>query len=381
MGSDVVLDRIVGGENAVKHSIPWQAALTSRGSNFVFCGGTVIDETHIMTAAHCTENNRNLDVLIGEHDVTVAQGETRHRVARIIDHPSYGTNGIDYDYSILELDCSDKIDLTDKARAACLPSGNDASRYESAATYNVSGWGTLASGGSSPEVLNVVQVPPVSDTVCKEQYGTNSITSRMMCAGKPGTGGVESCQGDSGGPLTWFDSQSSTWKLVGVVSWGVGCGGPNHSGVYAEVETVLNWVKENSGSNCGGSNPTAAPTNPPTEGPNPTTEGPNPTTEGPNPTTESPNACQGSWIGDGECDDINNTEECQWDGGDCCGDNVVTDYCTICECLDPDFEETCEDNWSERRCRRVARRGRCDRGNLDQGRGPIANCRKTCEHC
>ena len=62
--SDVVLDRIVGGDNAVKHSIPWQAALTSRGSNFVFCGGTVIDETHIMTAAHCTENNRNLDVRI-----------------------------------------------------------------------------------------------------------------------------------------------------------------------------------------------------------------------------------------------------------------------------------------------------------------------------
>ena len=119
----------------------------------------------------------------------MAQGETRHRVARIIDHPSYGTNGIDYDYSILELDCNDKIDLTDKARAACLPSGNDASRYESAATYNVSGWGTLAAGGSTPDVLNVVQVPPVTDTVCRQQYGTSQITARMMCAGKPGTGG------------------------------------------------------------------------------------------------------------------------------------------------------------------------------------------------
>ena len=134
-------------------------------------------------------NISDFEVLIGEHDVTVAQGETRHRVARIIDHPSYGTNGIDYDYSILELDCNDKIDLTDKARAACLPSGNDASRYESAATYNVSGWGTLASGGSTPDVLNVVQVPPVTDTVCKQQYGTSQITARMMCAGKPGTGG------------------------------------------------------------------------------------------------------------------------------------------------------------------------------------------------
>ena len=60
--SDVVIDRIVGGEDAVKHSIPWQAALTRIGSNFVDCGGTVIDETHIMTAAHCTEGLQNLDV-------------------------------------------------------------------------------------------------------------------------------------------------------------------------------------------------------------------------------------------------------------------------------------------------------------------------------
>ena len=64
----------------------------------------------------------------------MAQGETRHRVARIIDHPSYDYNTADYDYSILELDCNDKIDLTDKARAACLPSGNDAYRSEVALT-------------------------------------------------------------------------------------------------------------------------------------------------------------------------------------------------------------------------------------------------------
>ena len=45
--------------------------------------------------------------------------------------------------------------------------------------------------------------------------------------------------------------------------------------------------------------------------------------------------CQkNSWIGDSFCDDITNNEECEWDGGDCCGDNVNTDYCTLCLCLD-----------------------------------------------
>ena len=42
-----------------------------------------------------------------------------------------------------------------------------------------------------------------------------------------------------------------------------------------------------------------------------------------------------NWIGDGGCDDVTNKEECQWDGGDCCGDNVYTLYCEVCACLDP----------------------------------------------
>ena len=58
-------------------------------------------------------------------------------------------------------------------------------------------------------------------------------------------------------------------------------------------------------------------------------------------TTKSP--CEKpEWKGDGMCDDINNVESCGWDGGDCCGDNVVTTYCTACECLDPAFGTTTE---------------------------------------
>ena len=54
-------------------------------------------------------------------------------------------------------------------------------------------------------------------------------------------------------------------------------------------------------------------------------------------TTISPNGCEyPDWIDDDYCDDDNNNEECEWDGGDCCGSNVNTDYCIDCECLDPD---------------------------------------------
>ena len=44
-------------------------------------------------------------------------------------------------------------------------------------------------------------------------------------------------------------------------------------------------------------------------------------------------ACTVSWVGDGYCDDINNNIECNYDGGDCCGDNVNTQYCEVCQCI------------------------------------------------
>ena len=69
--------------------------------------------------------NRAPQVLTGEHDVTQVDGDTRHNVKRIIDHPDYNRNTLAFDFSILELDCGDKINLTDKARPACLPGNSE----------------------------------------------------------------------------------------------------------------------------------------------------------------------------------------------------------------------------------------------------------------
>ena len=75
----------------------------------------------------------------------------------------------------------------------------------------------------------------------------------------------------------------------------------------------------------------------PNGGGNGTTEPP--TTE---PPTEPPtNDCyQPNWVGDNYCDDGNNNEGCGWDGGDCCGNDVNTNFCSVCECLDPSHTTT-----------------------------------------
>jgi len=261
--ADVVYNRIVGGDEAVKHSIPWQAflKLTSNGNIFI-CGGTIIDSTHILTAAHCTVDVQSIEVFTGEHDISDAQGDTRHIVKRVVNHPSYaGSPTNNYDFSILTIDCNEEIDLTDKARAACLP---ESDAYEVAgAMFNVSGWGRLSPGGNIPAILNVVTVPFLSDSDCQSKYGNPplgyppaQITDQMICAGK---GGIDSCQGDSGGPLTWRDPQGK-WNVIGVVSWGYGCADSRFPGVYAEVFKVVDWVKSNSqaGGNeqCNGGSPT-----------------------------------------------------------------------------------------------------------------------------
>merc|ERR1712012_205349 len=89
-----------------------------------------------------------------------------------------------------------------------------------------------------------------------------------------------------------------------------------------------------------------------------------------------------SWKGDGYCDDINNVASCDYDGGDCCGDSVVTTYCETCECLDPAFATTteapapaCKDNWKAKKCQKRKNKGKCNKKKVKK------NCQKTCEFC
>ena len=102
----------------------------------------------------------------------------------------------------------------------------------------ITGWGRLASGGATPNILQQVQVPVVSRGRCDKAY-PNKIHDSMICAGLD-QGGIDSCQGDSGGPMVC--ETGGKYYLQGATSWGYGCASPGKFGVYAKVKYLLPWI-------------------------------------------------------------------------------------------------------------------------------------------
>ena len=187
--------QIVGGSEVTPYSLPWQVAFVGRGGNSPFCGGTLISDRHVLTAAHCTSNGGNYDVIVGEHRITASSDGTRHSVCRFVDHPSYNSNSLSNDFSILHLDTP--VQIGTRAAPACLPLSSFGGDFLAGKTMTVSGWGALSEGGGSPTVLHSVDVPGITNDQCNNNY-PGSITNVMLCAGQS-SGGIDSCQGDSGG--------------------------------------------------------------------------------------------------------------------------------------------------------------------------------------
>lgn len=160
-------------------------------------------------------------------------------VIRTFRHPNYNSRTVDNDIAMLRLERP--ATLSKYIVPICLPGRKLAERvlHQNGTDTVVSGWGKddMDSNRFS-SALNVIKVPLVSRAVCAHQM-SNNISDNVLCAGVLGQK-MDACEGDSGGPMVTL--YRDTWFLLGLVSWGEGCGREDKLGIYTKVSNYNEWI-------------------------------------------------------------------------------------------------------------------------------------------
>lgn len=218
------------------------------------CGGTLIGNCHVLTAAHCVlgENlglPNGLYVNAYEPFLGWNGGRPFHfsRVESIDSHGDYDSTSRLNDIAIITLASCVDINVykpVELATPAFLM--NNVSNTD---PVIAAGFGKLAANDTEyVETLRRVEMEYISRDVCNE-YHNGKVLGDMFCAGVEG-GGKDSCLGDSGGPLFMelplniSASDGATREVqLGIVSWGTGCARPDKPGVYASVPYHYDWIQ------------------------------------------------------------------------------------------------------------------------------------------
>ncbi|GLV45753.1 uncharacterized protein CBL_02773 [Carabus blaptoides fortunei] len=229
--------RIMNGLPAVPGAIPYQVSIESKAGKH-FCGGSIIDEQHVLTAAHCMYSNKKR-ILFHRDSIQVWAGGTDRRYKQYTGIMKQVTNIFIHEHFNLTYSINDIAVL--RIKGVFTFSSNVkpielSSSFVTAGACNVSGWGYITANiNLMSATLRYTEIIIAKLAECQSDYQMAEITSYMICAGDRNRM-RDSCKGDSGGPLV------CDGKLEGIVSFGTGCTEPHSLGIYTRVFSYKHWI-------------------------------------------------------------------------------------------------------------------------------------------
>ncbi|XP_058494592.1 duodenase-1-like [Solea solea] len=232
---EALASEIIHGKKVPDNLMLYMASV--QNNNGHICGGFLVSEDVVVTAAHCNKHKPS-SVVLGNHNLKKARnGTERYDVIKRCVHPDYVKVSKGNDIMLLRL--AKKPQLGNRIQPVQLPKNKNDVKDKS--KCRVAGWGKTKTGGHTIDVLQSVELPVIDLKVCSTQWKELKINlpANVICAGGYGTN-KGFCQGDSGGPLVCGGT------AVGVVSFNMGgnCDYPNVPNVYTDVSKYLPWIKE-----------------------------------------------------------------------------------------------------------------------------------------
>ncbi|MBN3323038.1 MCT1A protease, partial [Atractosteus spatula] len=220
---------IIGGEEVKGKSQLYMASIQVNGTHR--CGGFLISEKFVMTAAHCCKGER-MSVVLGAHNIASANAR-RYGVKREYRHPDFTDVRSGSDIMLLQL--SKPVKPGKGIKVIKYPRKDRDIKPKTSCT--VAGWGAIKTGGGAVTSLRVVNVTVVDAQVCRNMW-RGELPADIICAGGYKTK-KGACQGDSGGPLVCGG------EALGIVSFNsANCDYPNLPNIYTRVSKYLPWIQK-----------------------------------------------------------------------------------------------------------------------------------------
>ncbi|XP_053694614.1 CLIP domain-containing serine protease B15-like [Sabethes cyaneus] len=261
-GRLTLLDNIVGGQETEPDEYPWTVLLVyeKAGRTQYRCGGTLINDRYVVTAAHCVADIGHVRLKaarLGEWDITTqidCKGSGDNKIYcnqfphldvpidKVVVHEMYSEYTLNREHDIALLRLANPVTMTDSISPICLPtSAMDKQMKVEGEIFDVAGWGADDAFETRSQRKKKVSLPGHNISVCDLAFAAAQVkfTENQLCVG--GVAGKDSCRGDSGGPLMVI--MENRWHLAGVVSIGtVKCGQKGFPAIYTRLGSYLPWI-------------------------------------------------------------------------------------------------------------------------------------------